>query len=170
MLYVPPIFDYKPFYVQFRVGNAIDILDTYKVVVKAHDYPSVLKVKEPYKNQWKDQHGDEEYIDPLGLKYEAFTFKLECAMFARGNDAISELKTGLRAFQNALAQGFFRTYDAYTGFGFKDVRLSEFPAPADDAYDLYGQYTRLIFSVTLKVNDPATSMKYNQSLNYIVEG
>lgn len=172
MLTVPPISDYRPFYIQLQTGLAQNILDTYKVVVRAHDYPSTLKVKEPYKNNWKDQHGDEEYIAPDGLKYEAFTFKLECAMFAQASStdtAIAEIRAGLRTFQDALSKGFMRVYDAFTGWGFREVRLQEFPTPPEDAYDVWNGHTRLLFSVTLKVNDPKNLMKYNGATNNIVE-
>lgn len=161
-LFVPPISDYKPFYIQFATGAAKNILTEYSVVIKAHDYPSAFRAKEPYKNQWKDENGDEEYISPDGLFVEAFTFKLECAMFARGASeaaAIEDLKTGIRAFQNALKGGFFKTYDAWTGFGFQDVRLVEFPTPSENAYSSWDDATRVIFSVTVKVNDPVTLMK-----------
>ena len=173
MLYVPSISDYKPFYIQLETGFAIDILKDYSVIVRSQDYPSSLKVKEPFKNQWKDQHGDEEYIAPEGLKYEAFTFKLDCAMFARNSTeeaAIADLKRGMRAFQEVLSKGFMRTYDAYTGYGFWKVRLQEFPAPEEGAYSVWNDCTRLLFQVILKVNDPATSMYYNAANNFIVEG
>ena len=162
MLYVPPISDYKPFYIQFATGEAKNIMTDYSVVIKAHDYPSAFKAKEPYKNQWKDEHGDEEYIASTGLYMEAFTFKLECAMFARNTTeagAIADLKTGMRAFQNALKGGFFKTYDEWTGFGFQNVRLVEFPTPSESSYSSWKEATRIIFSVTLKVNDPVTLMK-----------
>ena len=173
MLIVPNISDYRPFYIQLKTGFAINILDTYKVVVKAREYPSSLKVKEPYKNNWKDRNGDEEYIAEDGLKFEAFNLKLDCAMFASAastDTAIADIQAGMRAFQNALARGFMFTYDAYTGFGFRDVRLQEFPTPPEDAYDVWNGNTRLLFPVTLKVNDPKTQMRYNPSLNLIVEG
>lgn len=173
MLYVPSISDYKPFYIQLETGFAIDILKDYSVIVRSQDYPSTLKVKEPYKNQWKDQHGDEEYIAPEGLKYEAFSFKLECAMFARNTTeekAITDLKNGVRAFQNLLSQGFLKTYDAYTGYGFRQVRLQEFPTPENGAFSVWNNCTRILFQVVLKVNDPATSMIYNAANNFIVEG
>ena len=173
MLIVPNISDYRPFYIQFQTGFAQNILETFKVVVQVRDYPSALKVKEPYKNQWKDQHGDEEYIAPDGLKFESFTLKVQCAMFARAastDTAIADIKSGIRAFQMALSKGFMKIYDAYTGFGFKDVRLQEFPQPTEDAYEVWNGSTRLLFSFTLKVNDPVTSMKYSPANNFIVEG
>lgn len=187
MLYVPPISDYKPFYVQFASGNAQDILTQYSVVVKAHDYPMAYKVKEPYKNQWKDENGDDEYIPSAGLKLEAFTFKLECAMFARptaasqgvaAQTANEVLSAGVRAFKNALIAGAFKTYDAYTAFGFKEVRLQEFQMPSQDAYVVWdsknGSSTdyvaRVIFTVILKVNDPTNMVLSGSGPYTITEG
>lgn len=171
MLYVPAISDYKPFYIQ--TGNsAIDIREVYKVIVKTHDYPMSLKVKEPYKNQWKDEHGDDEYIPQGGLKLEAFTFKMECVMFAKGGTleaAIGDLKSGVTAFRNAiLAAGMFKTFDSWTGWGFQQVRVQEFPTPTSDDYGAWRDYARVVFSVTLKVNDPFTNMVLSNG--QIVEG
>ena len=174
MLYVPPISDYQPFYVQLASGTAKNIMTDYKVVIKTHDYPAAFKVKEPYKNQWKDEHGDDEYIGSSGLYLEAFTMKLECAMFASNSTlagAIDDLKAGVRVFQNALLGGFFKTYDSWTGYGFQNVRLVEFPMPAQDAYRAWDETrptnpsstkdykARVIFTVTIKINDPKTLMK-----------
>lgn len=162
MLYLPPISDYKPFYIQFSGGSAVDIRNTYKVIVKSPDYPSARKAKEPYKNQWFDQNGDEEYIPSTGLFTEAFTMKLECVMFARNSSldaAIADLKAGVVAFQNALFGGAFSTLDAWTGFGFKEARVQEFPMPNSDAYQAWGNGVRVIFTVILKVNTPTERMK-----------
>ena len=171
MLYIPRISDYKPFYIQFSTGAAQDILSVYSVVVKAHDYPSEFKIKEPYKNNWHDQNGDDEYIPSGGLYIEAFTFNLECAMFAKGNTeqaAIDDLNAGIRAFQTSLRSGRFKTYDAYTGYGFKDVRLVSMQNVGSDNYRVEGKNARVIFSLTLKVNDPVTHMVLSGS--NIVEG
>lgn len=169
MLYVPPISDYKSFYIQFATGNAIDIKNTYSVVVKTHDYPSEMKVKEPYKNQWKDEHGDDEYIGAAGLYAEAFTFRMECVMFANGNTARADLEAGVTAFEQALRSGgLFKTYDAWTEYGFKDVRLSEFPKVGEKDFYKWTDGVRVIFSVVLKVNDPITHMVLSN--NQIVEG
>lgn len=167
MLYVPPIRDYKPFYIQSGTAQtATDIKDTYSVVVKTHDYPSFRKPKEPYKNNWFDEHGDDEYL--AEMYYEAFTFKAECVMFASGSGARADLAAGVRAFQNALA-GEFSIYDDWTGFGFNGVRLSQFQMPSEGNFSVFRvksgstttEYTRLIFTVEFKVNDPVTRMVYS---------
>lgn len=171
MMYVPPISDYKPFYVEYGDGGVVNILDSYQAVVKTHDYPMALKAKEPYKNQWKDEHGDEEYIGPTGLYFEAFTFTLECVMFAQAASegaAITDLNGAVRSFRTFLSQGLFKVYDTWTGFGFKDVRLVEFPMPGAGDYDSWEGMTRIIFRVVLKVNDPATHLMLSNG--HIVEG
>ena len=164
MLYVPPIRDYKPFYIQVGTAQtATDIKDTYKVVVKTHDYPSYRKPKEPYKNDWKDENGDDEYT--AEMYYESFTFKAECVMLASGATARADLKAGIRAFQEALT-GEFKVFDSWTGFGFQKVRLSQFPMPSDGNFDVFRtrmgstttEYARVIFTVEFKVNDPITPM------------
>ena len=164
MLYVPPIRDYKPFYIQSGSASvATDIKEAYKVVVKTHDYPSYRKPKEPYKNDWKDENGDDEYL--AQMYYDAFTFKAECVMFASGATARADLKAGVLAFQTAI-HGEFSTYDSWTGFGFRSVRLSQFQMPSNGDFDVFRvksgdtvtEYTRLIFTVEFKVNDPVTQM------------
>ena len=163
MLYVPQIRgEYHPFYVQLNGSTAVDVKNTYSVIVKTHDYPSFRKPKDPYKNDWKDEHGDDEYT--AQMFYQAFTFKAECVMFAKGlteDAAIKDLKDGVLAFMNALSAGEFETYDGWTGFGFRHVRLSEFSMPGDGDYDTMDGMSRVIFTVQFKVNDPMTMMKLN---------
>lgn len=166
MLYTPPIRDYKPFYIQIgSAASATDIKATYNVVVREHDFPSELQVKEPYKNDWKDEHGDDEYIPATGLYAAAFTYSLDCVMFARNNSeaaAIADIEAGIAAFKTALlTAGLFKVFDSYTGHGFKEVRLSRFPKPSRGDYEVESKdKVRLMFSVEFKVNDPVTRMKY----------
>ena len=164
MLYITPIRDYKPFYIQLGTASpATDIKTAYSVVIKTHDYPSYRKPKEPYKNDWKDENGDDEYT--AEMYYEAFTFKAECVMLASGATARADLKAGIRAFQKAL-EGEFKVFDSWTGFGFQKVRVSQFPMPSDGNFDVFltrmgstvTEYARVIFTVEFKVNDPVTDM------------
>jgi hypothetical protein len=160
MLYVPSIRgEYHPFYIQLNGSTAVDVKSVYSVIVKTHDYPSFRRPKDPYKNDWKDEHGDDEYIEQMF--FQAFTFKAECAMFAKGETedaAIADLKEGITDFMDALSGGEFETYDAWTGFGFQHVRLSEFKMPGEGDYDTMDGMSRVIFTVEFKVNDPMTLM------------
>lgn len=166
-LTVPHITDYKPFYIQRTDENAVDLKDALSVVVKSHNYPMALTPKNVYANTWLDAHGDEEYIGTSGLYFQAFTFKLECVMFAYSSiseqQAIVDLRNGVRAFRSFLSQGFFKTYDVWTGFGFQNVRLSGFSMPSDDDYQVWNSMARIIFEVELKVNDPVTRMVLTES-------
>lgn len=133
-----------------------------------HDYPSKRKVKEPYKNDWKDRDGDDEWAD--SLNYEAFTLSLKCVIFTKAaNSSASrqELKDAVRVFQNAIKDGEFRVWDDWTKYGFQKVRIEEFPDINEGDFDEKDGHCRLIFDVVFKVNDPTTEMTFSN--NKIVE-
>lgn len=170
-IYVPQISDYAPFYIQ-RDGDttATNILSTYGVIVKDSGYPMNRKAKEPYKNDWKDRDGDDEWNTVLN--YEAFTYTIECAIFTRNSNGVAaarqELETAVRAFENFLRNGEFKFYSSYHNFGFQGTRVEEFSSPGSSGFKTFGNTARVIFSVTFKVNDPTTDMTYNSSQNKIV--
>lgn len=168
-IYVPDIRDYAPFYIQ-RAGdtNAIDVLSAYGIVVKDSGYPMQRKVKAPYKNEWKDRNGDDEWNTVLS--YEAFEYTFECAIFSKNADsqtARQELKNAVRAFQNAIKNGEFKFWSAWSRFGFQKVRVDEFHDPGSSGFSEFEGHCRLIFRFTVKVNDPVTDMTFSN--NKIVE-
>lgn len=169
-IYIPPISDYAPFYIQRDTdATAVNIQTAYGITVMVHEYPSKRKVKQPYKNDWKDQHGDDEYTDHLF--YEAFTITAKCVIFTLEQDsdtARAELKKQVRNFQNAIAQGEFRIYDDWTKFGFQKVRIDEFREITQGSFSAWNNRCRLIFDVVLKINDPVTNMVLSEG--QIVEG
>lgn len=166
-LFIPKISDYKPFYIQRPGENAVDIKSAYSVIIKTHDYPMGLTPKTLYANDWPDRHGEEEYIGIQGLYFQAFSFKMECVVFARRSGdqegAIVDLRNGIRNFRTFLSKGFFKTYDKWTGFGFQSVRLESFSMPDASNYDVWNDMARVIFDVQLKVNDPVTRMVLTES-------
>lgn len=161
-IYVPLLSNYAPFYIQRPTdASAVNIQTTYGVTIMVHEYPSKRKVKEPYKNSWKDQHGDDEYTDYLF--YEAFNLTLRCVILTKESDSATsraELKKQIRNFQNFIAQGEFKIWDDWTKFGYQNVRVAEFREIADGNFANWEGRCRLIFDVVLKVNDPITNMKY----------
>lgn len=166
-IFVPPLRSYAPFYIQRDTdASAVNIQTTYGVTIMVHEYPSKRKVKQPYKNDWKDQHGDDEYTD--FLFYEAFKLTLKCAILtneANASTSRNEIKKQIRNFQNAISSGEFKIYDDWTKFGFQKVRIDEFPQIAEGDFDNLDGHCRLIFNMVLKVNDPVTNMKlYNGSI------
>ena len=160
-IFVPPLAAYAPFYIQRSLdASAVNIQTVYGVTIKRHEYPSKRKVKQPYKNDWKDQHGDDEYCDYLF--YEAFRLTYECVILtneANSDTTRAEIKKQIRNFENFIAQGEFRIYDDYVKFGFQKVRIDEFSQIGDDDFDNLDGHCRLIFKMVLKVNDPITNMK-----------
>ena len=162
-IYIPPIINYKPFYIQRDTdATAVNIQTAFGVTVIVTEYPSKRKVKEPYKVSWKDQHGDDEYCDYLF--YEAITLKLRCAIFTReanSETSRAEIKKQIRNFQNAIAQGEFRIWSDWTKYGYRKVRISEFSEISDGNFSNWDGRCRLIFDMLLKVNDPITNMKYD---------
>lgn len=168
-IYNPPLKSYAPFYIQRGTDtNAVNIRTTWGVTIMVHEYPSKRKVKEVYKNDWKDRDGDDEWND--SLNYEAFTFKAKCAMFTQASNsstARQELKTAVRAFQDAIRNGEFKVWDEWVKFGFQKVRLDEFPEIDEGDFSELDGHCRLIFDVVFKVNDPTTDMAFSN--NSIVE-
>ena len=169
-IYVPQISGYEPFYIQ-RDGDAsaTNILSAYGVIIKDSGYPMNRKAKAPYNNDWKDRSGDDEWNRVIN--YEAFNYTFVCALFARNvngdSAARQELKDGIRAFQNFIKNGEFKFYSAYTKFGFQRVRIEEFHDPGEAGFRTFGDAARVIFSFTVKVNDPVTDMVLSN--NQIVE-
>lgn len=161
MAYYPNIPLYAGVYIQTPDDELmVDIRETFGVVVKSHAIPYNVKPKEPYKNDWKDEHGDDEYIGST-MYMEAFTFTEECVMITKERyspDARQKLYEQMMAFRNYLTKGEFNFYDTYTCKGFQKVRVSEFPIASSEDYDVFNGKARLIFSVTFKVNDPVTEM------------
>lgn len=165
-IYVPQISDYAPFYIQ-KDGdaNATNILSTYGVIVKDSGYPMNRKAKEPYKNDWKDRDGDDEWNTVM--HYEAFTYTIECAIFTRNVNGVAaarqELETAVRAFENFIRNGEFKFYSAYHNFGFRKARIEEFSSPGSSGFSTFADTARVIFSVSFKVNDPTTEMTFSNN-------
>lgn len=164
MAYYPNIPGYAPFYIQTATdAKAVDIMTAYGVVVKNHDIPYQRKPKEPYKNEWFDEHGDDEYVGET-MYMESFTFSEKCVMITKEADSETSrqlLANQIAAFQDYLSHGEFMVYDDYTKRGFQRVRLNEFPTPAQTDYDVFQGKTRIIFDVSFKVNDPVTKIGLN---------
>lgn len=165
-----PLVNYAPFYIQRETdASAVNIQTRFGVTIITGEYPSKRKVKQPYKNEWKDQHGDDEYTDYLF--YEAFNLTLQCCILTNEADSTSsrqELKRQIRNFENFLSEGEFKIYSDWNKFGFRKVRINEFAQIKKGDFDNFDGHCRLIFDMVLKVNDPITNMVY--SAGSIVEG
>lgn len=171
MPFVPNIQDYKPFYIQTESdASAKDTAAEWGLVAKTNPYPAMPEPKEPYSNNFYDENGDDEYT--AEIRYQSFTFQVEFFVkaFADGNThAVEVLRKQQQAFFNHIKNGEFKVYDAYTGLGRQKVRYAGYEE-SDGGFKARGDWARLIFSVTFKVNDPITATRLVNGSIMAVEG
>ena len=75
MAYAPNIADYKPFWIQSGTTAAKNTATEWGMVAKSNPYPLLPTPKEPYKNDWKDESGDDEYN--AVMHYEPIEFSVQ---------------------------------------------------------------------------------------------
>lgn len=155
MVYIPDIIDYKPFYIQTDADNEAIDTTTWGLVAKFNPFPILPNPKEPYKNEWLDEDGDDEYNEQM--YYEAFEFDVTFYVKVKGSDAEKTLISQIEDFFSKIRNGEFKIYDSYTGLGRQKVRYAGFN---EESYKrgkiVKSDWARAIFSVTFKVNDPVT--------------
>ena len=165
MPYVPYINDYKPFYIQATADAAAKNTATeWGMVAKSNPYPALPEPKEPYKNDWKDANGDDEYV--ASIQYKAFTFEVQ--FYLKTFDTVvnnvvtataaENLRSQLSSFFTHIKSGEFKVFDEYTGLGRQKVRFAGY-AEEGGGFVSRDNWARLIFKITFKVNDPITAMK-----------
>lgn len=159
-IYIPVIKNYAPFYFQgVEELSAVDIQQQFGVTIKAHEYPAKRKVKQPYRVEKVGADGDDEWLGKIW--YEAFTLRLSCVVMSNSADSAAsreELKNAMLEFIEYARSSAFLIYDAWTRFGFKDVRISEIPEVPSNGFREKDGRCRLIFDIVLKVNDPKTKV------------
>lgn len=160
-----PIANYKPFYIQYGENAlATDTKEAWGMVAKTNPYPLLPSPKDPYKNDWKDEDGDDEYTTYMHYK----GFEMEVEFYVKAVDgttttAAADLHTAVWSFFTAVREGNFRVYDAYTGLGFQRVRYagSDFE---DATFKERNGTATVMFTVKFKVNDPVTRMTLNNGV------
>lgn len=157
MAYIPEIVDYKPFYIQTDADDAAINTTEWGMVAKSNPYPALPNPKEPYKNEWKDEDGDDEYT--AEMCYEAFEFDVTFYVKVVDESADSLLVSQVRSFFDKIKQGEFKVYDAYTKIGRQKVRYAGYK---EDSYKRGTDWARAIFTVTFKVNDPITRIIFQR--------
>lgn len=158
MVYIPDIVNYQPFYIQTAEDSvAIDTTE-WGLVAKSSPFPALPTPKEPYKNDWFDENGDDEYVS--SMRYQSFEFDVKLYIKAYSDESSSAesiLRNQINAFFNKIKEGEFMVYDSYTGLGRKSVRYAGYN---EDEFKRRlvsnGDWARAIFSIRFKVNDPIT--------------
>lgn len=153
MPYTPDIKDYKPFYIQAASdASAVDTAAAFGMVAKSNPYPLLPEPKEVYCNDWRDEDGDDEYVGDM--RFKAFEFEVSFYVKAFGSGTASSeavLRSQVDGFFDKVRTGEFSAYDSYTGVGYKRVRYAGYK---EESFLRRGGWTRAIFTVTFKVNDP----------------
>lgn len=162
MPYVPTIRDYKPFYIQTASDATAWDTQAYGIVAQSQPFPEAYEVKEPYGNNWHDEDGDDEYVASMHYKAFEHTIKFYIKAFpATGKTAINVLN-GLRdEFRAKLVPGEFKIWDSWQERGYTKVR---FVKDSVDTRVITDEYAWMIFSVTFKINDPATRVTYSSGV------
>ena len=151
MAYIPDIIDYKPFYIQTNADNtAIDTTE-WGLVAKSTPFPILPTPKDPYRNEWLDEDGDDEYT--AQMHYESFEFNVTFYVKTFGSNSEQELRSQIESFFSKIRHGEFKVFDSYTGLGRQKVRYAGY---SEESFKKTDKWSRAIFSVTFKVNDPIT--------------
>lgn len=130
------------------------------------DIPFILqdKMKEPAKRTWYDENGDDEFIPEGGLMAEAYTMEVElgCKKMSAGeaqklsSASVDDVRQKVGQFVSYLrTSGMMKLYSSHTRTGRQNVRLSQL---GKATWKSENGEEWLVFSVTLKVNDPVTDI------------
>lgn len=163
----PNIPDYKPFYIQ-KGGSCFDTREQWGFLTKSNPFPAMPNPKTPYSNNWKDAHGDDDFVEEMF--YESFTFDVQFYIRTNGADAADEIRQKMAQFFSFIKDGYLEVYDSYTALGRRKVRYDGYK---EDTFKSRGKgsdaWAICIFSVTFKVNDPVTFMKYDTDTQRITD-
>ena len=122
------------------------------------DIPFIVfgEAKELPRNEWKDEHGDDEYI-PSSLYMEAYELTVRFAYKGAQKSANAKINTFLNYLTGADGSGAeMSMYSTYTQIGRRGIRFVKVEDDAELIRDKNGDI--LMFDVTFKVNDPVTNI------------
>lgn len=132
---------------------ANDTLATWGFLAKSTPYSALPEPKDPYKNEYLDRDGDDEYVE--SMSYSSFEFDVQFYIRATGENAAVDIRSRMAAFFSAVKEGEFMVYDEYTGLGRRKVRYA---GCKDENFRERNGVARCIFTITFKCNDPVTFM------------
>lgn len=173
MVYIPEIIDYKPFYIQTDVDSTAIDTTFWGLIAKTNPFPVLPSPKEPYKNDWLDEDGDDEYIGLTdkngdyhsGMRYESIEFDVSFYIKTTGEDAEKTMVSQIESFFQKISRKEFKIYDSYTGIGRQKVRYAGFDEESYKRNLKKGNgWARAIFSIKFKVNDPITRITLSNNI------
>lgn len=156
MVYIPEIVDYKPFYIQTASQSVARDTIEWGLIAKVNPYSLLPNPKEPFKNEWYDENGDDEWCEKM--YYEAIEFSV--SFYIKAYDSLEGtaeeiIRDKVEDFFSHIKEGQFKVYDAYNGIGRQNVRYAGYN---EESFVRRKNWARAIFEVTFKANDPITRM------------
>lgn len=156
MISVPNIVNYKPFYIQTNNDGLARNTIQWGLVAKTNPYPLLPNPKEPYKNDWHDENGDDEYNKKMYFEPIEFSVSFYIKAYdSTGESAEESIRKSVDDFFSLIREGEFRIYDTYNGIGRQKVRYAGYE---EEEFTRRDDWARAIFQVKFKVNDPVTRM------------
>lgn len=158
MAYIPDIIDLKPFYIQASFDSSARKTTDWGLVPRVNPYPLLPTPKQPYKNEWLDENGDDEYCSRM--HYEAM--EITVGFYVKAYDisnktAETQIREQIDSFFSYIRNGEFMIYDSYTGLGWQKVRYAGYEEESFKRRDVGAdKWASAKFSVKFKINDPIT--------------
>lgn len=151
-----------------NVGNVVDTYAAFKVVCQEFPFKVLPKTRDLAKRTWNDEHGDDEYVSPEGLFFDAYDIEVKFLYAGAEQDLPSDVTNFINFIcgRNENGAPLLAIYDEYTLIGRRDVRVQE----VENELYFYNEYeidAIASFKVKFKVNDPVTNVILN--VNGVVE-
>lgn len=148
--------NYKPFLIKkLKEGSIVRDSSEWNIYVKHIPFQIAGEVKNVNTETWLDENGDDEFV-PDTLLYKAY--EMVCEFVFIGTHGTANAK--INEFIAYLTKdSMFSIYDTYTKVGRTKVRLSKGVDDPSVMYRRDGENDVVVFSISLKVNDPTTEIK-----------
>lgn len=142
-----------------NVGSVIDTQTAYNVVCQEFPFKRLPETKEPAKQEWFDEDGEDVYIPAEGLRFKAYDLEVKF-LYVGSKSAMAEDLKGFIEFicgKDSGGSPFLAIYDEYTQTGRRGVYVDSVNNDLltyDDANsDVIG-----VFKVKFRVTDPVTDI------------
>lgn len=166
MVYIPDIIDFKPFYIQAETDSVAHSTTEWGLVPRINPYPLLPTPKEPFKNEWLDENGDQEYTRQM--YYESM--EISVGFYVKAYDteehnAAEVLRMQIDDFFSYIRNGEFKIYDSYSGLGRQKVRYAGYSEESFKRRDNAGKkWATARFTINFKINDPITRVTYDNGV------
>lgn len=150
---------YEKVYIQkTKTGSPVkETIVDFDIYCADMPFKMFVEAKDPTKHDWFDEHGDDEYIPDSGLKLKAYSMDVKfCCKGDKysSNEKIKRFVSYLTGLDGSGAE--MKMYCTWTKIGRKSIRFDKLNDKAELVRDDDGDI--LVFTITLKVNDPVTDV------------